>query len=68
MLRNKFVFYQKEKEKRNMRKTKRVIAIILSAVAVLGATIPAQAASSDVNIEIKKKQLDRFINFNFTFS
>ncbi len=42
-----------------MKKTSRAIAVILSVVAVFGATIPAQAASSDVNIEIKKTTMDQ---------
>ena len=42
-----------------MKKVNIVIAAVLSMVVVFGATIPAQAASSDVNIEIKETTMDQ---------
>ena len=42
-----------------MKKVNVVIAAVLSMVIVFGATIPAQAASSDVNIEIKETTMDQ---------
>ena len=42
-----------------MKKVNIAIAAVLSMVVVFGATIPAQAASSDVNIEIKETTMDQ---------
>ena len=42
-----------------MKKIKRTVAIVLSIVAVFGMTISSQAASSDVNIEIKETIMDQ---------
>ncbi len=42
-----------------MKKVNIAIAAVLSMVVVFGATIPAQAASADVNIEIKETTMDQ---------
>lgn len=41
-----------------MKNLKKILAVVLSVTALMGATIPANAASVDVNIEVKETAMD----------
>ena len=53
------IFIKSEKEKTNMKKWNILLAALLTITAIMGTTVPVEASSSVVNIEVKATTMDQ---------